>query len=165
MKSNLFRVAMVFLISLLIISCTSDNKKASYLPELAIEIPESLKDNPEAIEFINVSTVALNQWSIVFEDLVIECEPFAGKTEEELSTMDKLKLGKIMMEFMANMGQFAVKIAEMEQSVTMVEDGLNEEEAEALVVVMDTFEKRIEEIGSKYENIGKEEIDTEEENI
>lgn len=165
MKSIIYRTATALVISFLLFSCTSDTKKADYLPKLVVEIPETLKDSPEAVEFINTSTETLNEWSIVFEDLVIECEPFAGKTEEELSTMDKLKLGKIMMDFMANMGQFAVKMAEMEQSVTMIEDGLNEEEAEALSVVMESFEKRMEEIGAKYEDFGKEGSDNEEENI
>ncbi len=165
MKSIILKGAMLLMISFLVFSCSSEKKKANYLPELIIEVPESLKDNPEAVEFIDASSETLNLWSVTFEDLVVECEPFAGKTEEELSTMDKLKLGKIMMKFMANMGQFAVKVAEMEQSVTMIEDGLNQEEAEALMLVMNTFEKRIEEIGDKYENFGKEASDGEEEKI
>lgn len=141
---------------LVLISCSNDSKKADYLPELQIEIPEVLKENTEAVLFIESSAEVLNQWSITFEDLVIECEPYSGKTEEELSTMDKLKLGKIMMDFMANMGQFAVKVAEIEQSVTMISDGLNKDEAAALELVMSTFEQRITEIGKKYKDFGKE---------
>lgn len=138
-------------------SCGSDKNKADYLPELKAEIPASLKDNPEAVTFIENSTDALNQWSITMEDLVVECEPFVNKDESELTTMDKMKLGKAMMEFTANMGKFAVKMAEMEQTATMIEDGMDEQEMEALATVMDSFEKRMQEINEKYADFGKEE--------
>lgn len=151
---HFFIVSLVFLI---ISSCSSDKaKKGDYLPPLKAEIPESLQDNDEAKKFIEESTDALNQWSITLEDLVVECEPFVGKDESELSAMDKLKLGKIMMEFVANMGQFAVKVAEMEQFATSIEDGLDDQEMEAMAVVMDSFENRINEINEKYKNFGKE---------
>jgi len=155
MKKASLKFLLLPIVFLTLFSCSSDSKKAEYLPELDIVVPEVLQGNSEAVQFIETSTNVLNQWSVTFEDLVIQCEPFAGKTEEELSTMDKLKLGKIMMDFMSSMGQFAVKVAEIEQSVTMISDGLSTDEAAALDFVMSTFKQRIDDIGKKYENFGK----------
>jgi len=143
-------------------SCKSEKEpKYNYLPDLKVEIPASLKDNPEAIEFINGSSQALNEWSKNLEDLVIECQPYVGKEESELSAMDKLKLGKLMMEFMSDMGRFAVKAAEMDQHFTQIEDGLTEGQQQAFVTVMNAFKTRIEEINTRYQNFGKDEEETE----
>jgi hypothetical protein len=157
MKTTASQIIISILILFSLTNCSSNKaKKGDYLPLLKTEIPASLKDNEEAKKFIEESTSVLNQWSVTFEDLVVECEPFVGKDESELSTMDKLKLGKIMMEFVANMGQFAVKMAEMEQFATSIEDGLDEDEMQAMAAVMDAFEIRIQEINTKYKDFGKE---------
>jgi uncharacterized protein YsxB (DUF464 family) len=156
MKSKVLIICVAIIIAIVSVSCLSE-KKGDYLPPIKVEIPEALQSNTDAVTFINQSSEVLNQWSVTFEDLGVECEPFVGKEESELSTMDKLKLGKIMMEFMANMGQFAVKVAEMEQTASMIEDGLNEQEIEAMEVVMDSFDARIEELNDKYQDFGKEE--------
>lgn len=157
MKNTIRQSILAFFVVLTLSNCSTDKaKKGNYLPPLKAEIPETLKNNDEAKKFIIESTDILNHWSVTLEDLVVECEPFAGKDESELSTMDKLKLGKIMMEFVANMGQFAVKIAEMEQMATSIEDGLDEQEMQAMAAVMDAFEQRIEAINKKYKDFGKE---------
>jgi hypothetical protein len=158
MKKSLLFFGKLTLILLMLSSCSTD-RKGDYLTPLKAEIPEALKENAEAIAFINESTSALNEWSIKFEDLVVECEPFIGKEESELSTMDKLKLGKIMMEFVASMGQFAVNMAEMDQNATTVEYYLDDAGQEALHVVVTIFENRINELNTKYQDFGKEDVE------
>ncbi|PKP10035.1 MAG: hypothetical protein CVU09_09015 [Bacteroidetes bacterium HGW-Bacteroidetes-4] len=137
-------------------ACTSDKEKnANYLPPFEVEIPNELKGNKAIEKFIDESQTALNKWSYALEDLAGQCEPYVGKEESELTTMEKVKLGKIMMEFVANMGQFAVKVAEMEQTATAIEENLNPEELQALTTVMNSFELRIQEINHKYKDFGK----------
>lgn len=131
-------------------------KKGDYLPPIKAEIPEALRENDEAISYIEETTEALNHWSVVFEDLVVECEPYIGKDESELTTIEKLKLGKIMMEFVANIGQFAVSVAEIDQNTTTIEYDLDDEELEALLTIKNIFEARIEELNIKYQDFGKE---------
>lgn len=160
MKNSLLFFGKLTLV-LLIISACSTERKGDYLPPLKTEIPEALKANADAITFIEESIVALNEWSVTFEDFVVECEPFIGKEESELSTMDKLELGKIMMEFVASMGQFAVNMAEMDQNATTVEYYLDATGQEALHGVLTIFENRITELNIKYQDFGKEDMDEE----
>lgn len=156
-EHNLIRAMLMVIILLPLCHCTEGSKKGNYLPELRIEIPDAIKDNTEAVLFIENSQMIINQWSNTFEDLVIAGEPYVSKTEEELSAVDKLKLGKIMMDFMSGMGKFAVEIADIEQTLTTIEDGMTEKESNAMETVMTSFNKRISEIGKKYENFGNEE--------
>lgn len=137
-------------------SCTSEKEKsANYLPPFEVEVPRELKGNKNIENFIDESKTSLNKWSNALEDLAVQCEPYVGKEESELTTMEKVMLGKIMMEFVANMGQFAVKVAEMEQMATAIEEDLNPEELQALAAVMNSFELRIQEINDKYKDFGK----------
>lgn len=160
MKIKAIKQSLLVIVVALIVSCNSNQSDVNYLPELKVEIPDELADNTEAIEFIKNSTAALNQWSITFEDLVIECEPFIGKTEEELSTMDKLKMGKIIMELMANMGKFTMQVGELEKSASIIADGLNEQEVKAFNLVQESFKNRITELGEKYKDFGKQNSET-----
>ncbi len=153
LRKNLYLFIGIILIGLF--ACSSAEK--DYLPPLKIEVPDNLKDNAEAVSFISETSKALNQWSISLEDLVVECKPYIEKEESELSAIEKLKLGKIMMEFVANMGQFAVKIAEIEQNATTIEYNLNEDQLEAMTAIMTQFENRVSEINAKYQDFGKEE--------
>jgi len=158
-KYGLIQAILMTITMLFFSYCSNSSKKGDYLPELKIAVPEILKDNTEAVLFIQNSQKTLNQWSVTFEDLAIACKPYADKTEEELSAVEKLRLGKIMLEFMSGMGKFAVEIAEIEQTLTTIEDGMTESESEALKKIMASFEKRINEIGKKYENFGDEDAD------
>jgi len=158
MKRSITLLGTVIIATLIFIACTPQ-KKGDYLPPIKAEIPEALSDNVEAISYIEETTDALNKWSVVFEDLVVECEPYIGKDESELSTIEKLKLGKIMMEFVANIGQFAVNVAEIDQNTSTVEYDLNDEELEAMLIIINIFQARIEELNTKYQNFGKEDED------
>ena len=156
MKSFVYKLFGSILLAGLVISCQSDKTaKGDYLPDLKIEVPAALKDNADAVTFIDQSSTALNHWSKSLEDLVVECQPYIGKKEAELSPVEKVKLGKLMMEFMSQMGKLAVKSAEMDQQYTQIEYGLTDDEQKALTAVMDAFNKRIDEINARYQDFGK----------
>lgn len=156
MKSIGIHLLFAFFLLTLSSACSSEKEKsANYLPPFEVEVPKELKGNKPIEKFIDESKTSLNKWSNALEDLAVQCEPYVGKEESELTTMEKVKLGKIMMEFVANMGQFAVKVAEMEQMATAIEEDLNPEELQALTAVMDSFELRIQEINHKYKDFGK----------
>jgi len=150
-----FSIILLVFINLLW-SCNC-KKNGDYLPPLKPTIPELLKENQEVVIFIEESTKVLNKWSVTLEDLVVECKPYIGKNEVELSESEKLKLGKIMMDFVASLGQFAVNVAELEQNTSTVEYDLNDEELRAMDTIKTVFKSRIEEINLKYRDFGKEE--------
>ncbi len=156
MKNNIQFVGGFLLITILLLSCSSKNRW-NYLPPLKIEVSKNLANNSEIVAFISDNTEALNNWSIRFEDLVVDCTPFVVKAESELTDEEKKVYGKLMLEFVASMGQFAVYVAEMQQSATTVSYALNDEQLEAMKVINTEFENRIVEINSRYKDFGKEE--------
>jgi len=156
MRKRIRLIGVMLLATVFFMSC-SLNRKGNYLPPIKIEIPEILENNAEVSNFIEQSTVAINDWAIILEDLVVECAPYIGKTEVELSATEKEKLGKAMMDFVANMGEFAVKMAELEQTASTIEYNLSEEELEPWKLINTQFKNRIDELNKKYQDFGKEE--------
>ncbi|HAN00510.1 MAG TPA: hypothetical protein DCQ26_18100 [Marinilabiliales bacterium] len=144
-----------FILGLLIIGC-SPEKKGNYLSKLEVEIPDVLKGNANIVAFINENAEVLNQWSVTLEDLVVDCSPYLGKEEEELTDADRAKLGKNMMEFVANLGQFAVYSAELQQMMTTVEAELPDDQLAAFATIKNQLETRMQEIQNKYIDFGKE---------
>lgn len=144
-------------IVLVTLSCSNNKKRTSNntLPPLKIEIPKELKDNKEAVQFIKISEITINEWSNTLEELFQKTEEYANVPEENLSMMDKMKLAKIGMEFVGKMAEFGSKITEIESTASAIENGLSEEELLAFEVAQKAFKNRIEELGKKYENYGK----------
>lgn len=147
-------LTIALLAACLAFACSSNKKSKHYLPPLEVEVPEALKGNDEAEAFVEATCEAINQWSNSFEDLAIEAEEFVGVEEEDLSAFDKIKLVKIMGEFMVNMGEFALKCEEIEKQSDMIKDGLSEEELQAFESIKLAFDQRIEELGEKYKDYG-----------
>lgn len=159
---NTKHIIVASLLTLLIWGCGSKSEQkaeANYLPDLKAEIPTELQDNKEIVEYINVTTEALNQMSRSLEDLYVKIEPFAHKEEADLSTMEKLKLTKYALEFTAEMAKVGAKMATMQETYTIMADDLTEDEKRALEIIQSSFYKRIEELNKKYENLNQIEIE------
>lgn len=133
-------------------SCTNKPSSNS-LPPLKINIPEELKRNDEIVKFIKASEEAINLYSDTAEELAEDCKSFAGKKEEELNMLDKVKMVAALGKFTSNFAQFASKYNEMEDQTKILEEGLNEEQAVALTTVMEAFKHRMEQLEEKYKNI------------
>ena len=153
MRKSLQLLGIVMISVVVFLSCSLE-KEGNYLTPIKHEIPELLENNIEVVTFIQQNTKDLNNWAIVLEDLVVQCEPYIGKSESELSDTDKQKLGKIMMDLVANMGQFSVYVAEMQQNESTIEYDLNEKELQAFTLIKNQFDIRVEEINTKYLNFG-----------
>lgn len=151
MKNYLLTIIILVIVSLTP-SCT--NKSSSNtLPPLRIEIPEELKRNDEIVKFIKASEEAINLYSDTAEELAEDCKSFAGKKEEELNMLDKVKMVAALGKFTSNFAQFASKYNEMEDQTKTLEEGLNEEQAVALTTVMEAFKHRMEQLEEKYKDI------------
>lgn len=138
-------------------SCKKENKadNSGHLPPLNIVVPVELQNNEQTVLFVKATEAAINQWSDTFEDLMLDCAEYIDVPEEDLSTMDKLKLLKASGTLMANMGEFAVKMAEIENQSKVIENGLSEKELQAFASVYDAFELRIRQLNEKYKRYGK----------
>ena len=121
------------------------------LPEMTIEIPAELENNDAAVAHIKEGEKLINSFSNEVEKAFDEIAPYMGKTEEDLSTMEQIKLAGYAAQLMTTFGSHTLQLGEyLEKSETLQND-LDEEVATAFAIVTVAFEKRMEELGKKYE--------------
>ncbi|PLX15920.1 MAG: hypothetical protein C0599_16030 [Salinivirgaceae bacterium] len=159
---------LVILISIIsvIIGCSSGPKPSEpdYLPPIKAEIPAELQDNQDIVEYINTTTDVLNDVSRELEDLYVKIEPYADIPESEISTMDKLRISKYAIQFTAEMAKLGAKMAMMKETYHLMSEDLSSEEEQALMVINETFLKRIQQLNDKYKDLDNFNIEVSEEN-
>jgi len=152
---HIITVLSIIIILLALSSCSTKNDY-DYLPALQIDIPQDLRNNPDAVSFINDNTLMLNKWAKKFENLVVECKPYVTKKDDELTFDEREKLGKTMMELVDGMGKFSVDVTKMQQDASLLKCELSDNEVVSLNQVMEILNQRAKIINKKYFNPGKE---------
>lgn len=163
MKNSI--VALILALS--IMGCSSSPKPAEpdYLPPIKAEIPTELQDNQEIVDYINTTTDVLNDVSRELEDLYVKIEPYADIPESEISTMDRLRISKYAIQFTAEMAKLGAKMATMKETYRLMSKDLNEQEQQALVIINETFLKRVKQLNDKYEDIDNIDLEVEESEV
>ena len=155
---QLTKTTFLLLIVLFISSCNSKKEKRNpdFLKPLKIEIPQELKNNEDAIKFIKSSENAINEFSDNIEELALDGKDILFKDVDEMGAMDKIKLGKMAVQFVSNSTQMA---GVLEDAQKYVEDAkannLDESQIKSLEIIEKTVEKRIAEINNKYKDYFK----------
>lgn len=152
---RIFRNTALLIVLVIACSCSGTKSSADHLPPLKIEVPAELKDNAEVVRFIKESEEAINLYTQSAEDLAEDCKSFAGKKEEDLSVLDKVKMLNAVGQFTANFAQFGAKYGEMTEQTKLFEEGMNEEQAAALATVLDAFKNRMQQIEEKYKDLNQ----------
>ncbi len=153
------KLILIAFLGMFIIGCTGGGKRShrsDFLPPLKIEIPNEIKQDAELAALVKDSEAAINEFSDNMEYLIVDMKPFMDKKEEELSTFERLKLTKIVAQFVANSTKGALvltKIATYSDERSMTENPLTDEQLKAIAVVVDTFEKRMQQLDEKYQKI------------
>ena len=145
----------ILLFTIFVVTLCSTEKDYNYLPDLQINIPENLQNNPDAVSFITDNTYMLNNWSKTFENFVVECNPYTSKNEKELTIEEREKFGKIMIEFVAGMGKFKVDVSKMQKDADYLKCELSKDEITSLNKVMKIFNSRAKVINDRYFNFDK----------
>ncbi len=159
MKKLLF----VSIIATFLFSCSSNNEEASTsssdsdkLPPLKIEVPAELQSNENAKEIITTGEEMINKFSNTLEDIIKDNKNLIGKSNDDLSFMEQIQVGKIAVQLAASMAEFAPKFVSLQSKIEDFKKGdISEEEAKAIDKVGEAFEKRMDEINKKYEDLGK----------
>lgn len=149
------RITVLVVIGLVLISCSSGNKRdANFLPPLSIPIANEISGDAELVEVIKSSEKAMNEFSDNIERLVVEGKDVFSKKEEEQSLMDQLTVGKLMVEFVSNSTQMAKLIDEFDNYKRKREEQglINDAQLKALEQVGIAFQDRITQINTKYES-------------
>jgi len=155
---QLTKTVFLLLIVLFISSCDSKKEKRNpaFLKPLKIEIPQELESNKDAIEFIKSSENAINEFSDNIEELALEGKEILFKDVDEMGAMDKIKLGKMAVQFVSNSSQMADVLIKAQKYVEDAKtNGLDENKIKSLEVVEKTLKNRITEINNKYKDYFK----------
>jgi PBP1b-binding outer membrane lipoprotein LpoB len=158
---NLTSIYVLLITTLLFISCgendtKSKKSKVNFLPPLTIEIPDNIKSDDELVEVVKSSEKALNEFSNNIEQLLVDGKDVLREDfdMEEASIMEKLKVGKLVVEFGSNSSQMLITLQKFESYVQEKQkQGLiNEEQLAALQKVGESFKTRMDEINTKYQH-------------
>jgi len=155
---QLTKTTFLLLIVLFISSCDSKKEKRNpdFLKPLKIEIPKELENNKDAISFIKSSEKAINEFSDNIEELALDGKDVLFKDVEEMGAMDKIKLGKMAVQFVSNSTQMAGVLEEAQKYVEKAKaNGLDESQIKSLEIIEKTVENRITEINNKYKDYFK----------
>jgi len=155
---QLTKTVFLLLIVLFISSCNSKKEKRNpdFLKPLQIEIPKELATNENAIAFIKSSENAINEFSDNIEELALDGKDILFKDVEEMGAIDKIKLGKMAVQFVSNSTQLAGVLENAQEYVDNAKaNGLDESQIKSLEIIEKTVENRITEINNKYKDYFK----------
>ncbi len=155
------KLTILTIFTLLLMSCMGGSGKrghrSDFLPPIKIEIPASVKSDEGLTALVKKSETAINEFSDNMEYLIEDLKDFKDMKEEDLGTFEKIKVTKIMAEFMLNstkglavleeFNSYAEKRAEQQEPLT-------DEQMKAMAVIYDTFEKRMQQLDKKYKDFG-----------
>ncbi len=152
--NRLFNLLAILSLSIALTSCggkKEENKADKKLGKLEVEIPAELKDNPEAVEYINGMVEVADDYALLVDELFEECGEYVGMEEEDLSMKDKLKLTSASAKYALSATEVLAKWAEYETKRVEMYEEMTEDDIEAMKVVYEHVEKRFEQIEEKYQ--------------
>jgi len=145
----------LLLVGAVFIACSTGNKRnANFLPPLSIQIPNEIKADTELVKVIKSSEKAINELSDNIEQLVIDGKEVFEMEEEERGVMDNLKMGKLIVEFVANSAQLGKLIDEFDhyKKNQATQGKMSDAQLNALEKVGVSFENRMKQINEKYKD-------------
>lgn len=157
MKKKLASLCVITII-LFSYGCGSKEKKAdkeitsSFTP-MEVVIPDELKDNPKAVEYINNMAIATDAYAMAVDKLAAEVTKMGLKEGEEPSTMQKIKLMTVLAEHFEEISKTSEPMIKYFEGSSFMQDEFSDAELAAFVTVMDRFQARMEELEKKYENL------------
>lgn len=147
---NYLRLFILCVSAAFIVSCGGGNKADNRLGKLELEIPDELKDNKEVVEYIENMAAISDEYAIMIDNVLEDVGNLAGKDEADLSMFEKLKLVKATGQITLGSAEIMVKWGEYMEKRQEFENVLNDDQLKAMGVVMERFEKRMEQINQKY---------------
>ncbi len=149
----------------LAVSCGSDDTKDTAADKkfgkLKVEIPASLKDKPEVCKYIKEMNVIVDDFAVLFDEVIEVGAPHKGKKEEDLSFSEKITLAKAGAKFAFGSTEIMARWGACESKRLELEKDLTTEQKKDLDKVYDRMDKRMNQITDRHKEFFKE---TEEKN-
>ncbi len=159
MKRKIFNLGLIFALALSIMACGGKKDESKQvdnkLGKLEVEIPKELKNNKEAVAYIETATGIVDDYALILDNYLDVVSKYDGKSEEDLSFKEKVKLTTATTKLFANVGIVGEKWDACEAEKTLVYSNLSDKEQEAMDVVLDHISGRLIQLEEKYENLDK----------
>lgn len=161
MKKRLFILKLSTLVFVMLAySCADKSQKTDAdkkLGTIDVEIPESLKDKPEVVTYINDLNKIADDYAILIDQILTDLRGFEKKDVDNLSMMDKIRLMKVSSEVSFKSIDIMSKWSENHNKLDVYKVNLSDDEALALEGVLKRFETRMKQIEKKHANFFKDE--------
>ncbi len=156
MKKIHFISAFLFA-TLILFGCGSREKKvetSTFMP-MEVQIPDELKDNPEAVEYIENMSKAVDKYAITLDKMASEIYKMGIKEGKEPTTFQKIKLMQVLATHFQDIAQAAEPLFSYLEKGEFMKDELSDDEIMAFASVMDRFQERMQELEKKYEKLSQ----------
>lgn len=143
----------ILAITLLFFSCTRDQKKTAAddrLVKIDVEIPLSLKGNPEVVNYIHDMNKIADDYALLIDQVLSDFSGYEHKDLDNMGMMDKIKFMKVSAEVGFKSIDIMSKWGEYHNKVDLFKNDLNEDETKALESVLKRFEERMKQIENKH---------------
>ena len=147
-------VLLLVVLSVSLQSCSGKIDRTGFMPPVKIRIPNDVKKDAATVSFIKSSEKVINELSDRVENIARNGKDLLKKNEEDMSVMDKIKMTKLSVQFIAAGSSLANELEKIQQYVEKKqEDGVSETDMKAYEAVEKALEKRINQLDEKYKNL------------
>jgi len=153
--NQLIKPFFYFFTFLFIVQCTTleEERHPIFFEALRIEIPDVLVNNTDAIEFIKSSEKAINEFSDNIEEMALNGNEILSKNREKLQTADKLKTGKMAVQFVSNSTEMAYVIESYQKYIESAKsNGFTNAQIKSLKWIGKAMRERADKIDNKYKS-------------
>ncbi len=140
------------IVTLSLTACGGKNKADNKLGKLELQIPTELKDKPEAIAFIKGMNEVVDDYAILIDNALSDVGELAGKSEEELSVFENIRLLKATGEIAIGAAPIMIKWGEYIEKRESLNKQLTTNELYAMESSLKRLEQRMEQIEEKYKS-------------
>jgi hypothetical protein len=131
-------------------ACSNTTVADNKLGKLKLEIPAVLKDKPEAVAFIKGMNVVVDDYAVLIDNALSDVGELAGKSEEELSMFENIRLLKATGEIVIGAAPILVKWGEYMEKRELLNEQLTKDELYAMESSLKRMEQRMAQIEKKY---------------
>lgn len=142
---------------LVITSCGTKEKPAKVENKTTFEpieltIPEELRDNPRAVEYLQNLNQAIDAYAIALDKVMSKFQEVGIKEGKEPTTMQKIKLMQIMASHYEELANSAQPYFELLSEGFEIQEELTDDQIAIFGAAADRLEARMSELEKKYED-------------
>jgi len=153
-KTGVAIPAIMLLLFAVLQSCSKHLDRTGFMPPVKIHIPNDAKKDSSTVAFVKSSEKVINELSDRVENIAMNGKDLFGKNEEDLSVMDKIRMTKLSVQFLAAGNSLVTELENIQRYIDKKqEEGVSETDLKAYEAVEKAIEKRIRKLNKKYKHL------------